>query len=52
MEILLILYSSMDRLTEEHKTEAGIIVQNKDKQIACILCQENDPLYINNYRRY
>lgn len=42
------LYSSMDRLTEDHKTESGIIVQKANKEIARILCDENNKFYTNN----
>ncbi|CAI3932668.1 hypothetical protein [Commensalibacter papalotli (ex Botero et al. 2024)] len=42
------LYSSMDRLTKDHKTESGIIVQKANKEIARILCDENNKFYTNN----
>ena len=42
------VYSSLDRMTEEHPTESGVTVTNKNQQIATILCDENKEPYINN----
>lgn len=46
-DITYTVYSSIDKLAEEQKAEAGIMVQNKDKLLARILCHVDDPSYIN-----